>query len=98
MGERLLTTREVSQILGIGEKEIIELCQKGEIPHFKLAGEFLRFKKEDILKNKKYIQKKVQLREVDYSLKEKIKDFFFFNDFYIISGLLIIVLLWIIFK
>jgi len=50
--EKLVTTREASNLLGISEKEIIELAHTNLIPHFKLGGEFLRFKKEDLIKIK----------------------------------------------
>ncbi|MCD6228182.1 MAG: helix-turn-helix domain-containing protein [Candidatus Omnitrophica bacterium] len=96
--KKLLTTREVSQILGILEKEVIELAQEGKLPHYKVAGEFLRFKKEDVLKVKKEIQKKFKVEQRYPSWKEKVSDFFYFNDFYIISGAIIVILLWLIFK
>jgi len=93
MRERLLTTREVSQLLGISEKEVIDLANQGEIPAYRVGGEFLRFRQEEILKIKNKF-KKVS----SYSWEEKISDFFYFNDFYIISLILIFFLLWIIFK
>ena len=34
------------------EKEVIDLAKANVIPHFKVAGEFFRFNKEDILKGK----------------------------------------------
>ena len=37
-------------------------------------------------------------RQYDYTFAERIKDFFYFNDFYIISFLLIIFLMYLIFK
>jgi excisionase family DNA binding protein len=98
MKEKLLTTREASQILGISEKEVIELSSSGIIPHFKIGGEFLRFKREDILKIKDQIRKKYNLSLKKYSWKDKVKDFFYFNDFYIVSTLIIIILTWIILK
>ncbi|MCM8774196.1 MAG: helix-turn-helix domain-containing protein [Candidatus Omnitrophica bacterium] len=98
MKEKLLTTREVSQILGISEKEIIDLANANKIPHFKVANEFLRFKKEDILRIKKDIQKKFNVRRDRISWEEKIREFLYFNDFYIISALIILILLYIILK
>jgi predicted DNA-binding transcriptional regulator AlpA len=98
MREKLLATREVSHILGISEKEIIDLANNNVIPHFKLAGEFLRFRREDILRIKPAIKKKYNLPEKKYHTIEKVKDFFYFNDFYIISAAIIIVLLWVIIK
>jgi excisionase family DNA binding protein len=98
MKEKLLTTREVSQILGLSEKEIIDLASAGLIPHFKIGGEFLRFKKEDIFKIKEDIKAKYNLPAKGYSKREKLKDFFYFYDFYIISLIIILTLLWIIFR
>ena len=63
MSERLLTTREVSHILGISEKDIINLAGSNLVPHFKVAGEFLRFRREDILRVKPAIKKRYNLPE-----------------------------------
>lgn len=98
MGEKLLTTREVSKILDISEKDVIELTEANKIPHFKVAGEFLRFKKEDIIALKREIQKKFNIQKEQASLSERIKDFIYFNDFYIVSSIIIAVLLWAIIK
>ena len=56
MQEKLFTTREVSHTLGISEKDVIDLANKNLIPHFKVAGELLRFRKEMRLKAKTAIQ------------------------------------------
>ena len=61
MKDKLLTTREVSQILNISEKDIIELTMNDKICHFKVAGEFLRFKKEDVVGLKKEDRKSTRL-------------------------------------
>ena len=98
MGENLLTTREVSKILGISEKDIIDLSNADLLPHFKVAGEFLRFRKDDIAKVKADIRKKYNLPHARFHRSDKIRDFFYFNNFYIVSTAIIIVLLWIIFK
>lgn len=98
MKERLLATREASHILGIPEKEIIDLANANLIPHFKVGGEFLRFKREDILKIKPAIRKKYNLPDEKHHYLERVKEFLYFNDFYIISLSIIIILLWIIIK
>jgi predicted DNA-binding transcriptional regulator AlpA len=98
MSEKLLTTREVSHILGLSEQDVIDLAKANLLPGFKVAGEFLRFKKDDIVKVKETIKKKYNLPEKQYQFKEKFKEFFYFNDFYILSGAAVLVLLWIIFK
>lgn len=37
-------------------------------------------------------------RQYDYTFSERVKDFFYFNDFYIISFILVFVLMYLIFK
>lgn len=98
MKEKLLTTREVSQILGLSEQDVIDLAKADLLPSFRVAGEFIRFRKEDILRVKETIKKKYNIPEKKYYRIERIKEFFYFNDFYIISSVVIVVLLWIIFS
>jgi len=98
MKEKLLTVREVSNILNLPEKDVIELANANLIPHFKIDGTFLRFKSSDILKIKEKINKKYNLPLQKQNKLEKIKDFFYFNDFYIFSVLIILLLLWVIFR
>lgn len=95
---KLLTTREVSRLIGIAEKDIIDLANANIIPHFKVAGEFLRFKKDDVVKIKPKIKKKYNIPEKKHKTIEKVRDFFYFNDFYIVSTFLIIALFWLIIK
>jgi len=96
MREKLFTTREVSHTLGIPEKDVIELANKNLIPHFKVAGEFLRFKKEDILRIKPVIKKKYNIPEKKGRSLERAREFVYFNDFYLVSVMAIIILLWVI--
>ncbi len=98
MKEKLLTTREVSQILGLAEQDVIDLANANLLPSLKLPGEFLRFRKDDILKVKETIKKKYNLPEKKYHFAEKFREFIYFNDFYIVSTVIIVTLLVIIFK
>lgn len=43
-------------------------------------------------------RKEPVVRQYDYSVAEKVRDFFYYNDFYILSGLVVAVLLVIILK
>ncbi len=94
MREKLLTTREASQILGISEKEVIELANQGKIPSYRIAGEFLRFEKKEILR----IRDRWGKIQATVNWRERIADFFYFNDFYILSLIVILLLVWIILK
>lgn len=98
--EKLLTIREVSLLLGISEKEVITLAENQIIPAYRIGGVYLRFKRQQIEEYKKktgipaYKNKKLP----QYSFQDKINDFFYFNDFYIFSGLIVLLILFIIFR
>ncbi|MDD4954492.1 MAG: helix-turn-helix domain-containing protein [Candidatus Omnitrophica bacterium] len=98
MKEKLLTTREVSQILGLTEQEVIDLANTNLLPSFKVAGEFLRFRREEIFKVKETIKNKYNLPDKKHRFPDAFREFLYFNDFYIISSLVIVVLLWAILK
>ncbi len=98
MKENLLTTREASRYLGISEKDIIELANVNLLAHFKLGGEFLRFRREDLVQIKPAIKRKFNLPEKQHQRSELIREFIYFNDFYIVSLVMIVALLWIIIK
>ena len=92
--EKLLTVREVAIILNVSEKEIMDLAQSGVIPAYKVGGVFLRFKKEQVdeyRKNHHNLHKKSAEKEAARP-QDKIRDFFYFNDFYILTAALIILL------
>lgn len=98
--EKLLTIRDVSLILGISEKEVIDLAESQTIPAYRIGGVYLRFKPqqiEDYRQKHKQAVDKNKLSQKSSSL-EKIKDFLYFNDFYIFSVLIIAVIIIIIFR
>jgi len=98
--EKLWTVRDVSIYLGISEKEVVDLSESGAIPAYKVGGVYLRFKKEQIQDYKKsnnLLSSKTNVAQ-ENSLEDKVSDFLYFNDFYIFTILLIILLLVIIFR
>jgi len=98
--EKLLTVREVSIYLSISEKQVLDLAEAGHIPAYKVGGVFVRFKKDQVeafRKGSKHHQPKASIAE-SYSVDDKVSDFFYFNDFYILAGILIILLLAVIVK
>ncbi|MBN3038041.1 MAG: helix-turn-helix domain-containing protein [Candidatus Omnitrophica bacterium] len=103
MSEKLLNTREVSQYLGIPEHEIKVLVERGELPAYRLGGTILRFKKDQIDEIKARGLPRVSsldkeaARPISYTRGERIRDFFYFWDFYIIAVIITIALLVIIF-
>lgn len=98
--EKLLTIRDVSLILGISEKEVVDLAESSKLPAYKVGGVYLRFRREQIeafkKSNKAFTLKTAPLKK--YAFKDRVADFLYFNDFYILSVLIILLMLIIIFR
>jgi len=97
MREKLLTIREAAHYLGISEKEVIEFAEQGLIPAYKIGGAYLRFKKEQLDSVKNNFNNLIQKDNLRYSFFDRVKDFFYYNDFYIICLLIIAILIYYIF-
>jgi len=97
--EKMLTVRDVSLFLSISEKDVMDLAESGKIPAYKVGGVYVRFKREQVEKYRKSTA--APSNEIytsrQYSFKEKISDFFYFNDFYILSLIVILLIVFIIF-
>ncbi|MCK5306619.1 MAG: helix-turn-helix domain-containing protein [Candidatus Omnitrophica bacterium] len=110
MQEKLLSLKAAADYLGISEKKLKELSDYGVIPAYRIAGIYLRFRRSQLLNLKdkisgiqaqyaKYQQARVAYEEkTPYGLGDRLKDFWHFYDFYIISLLLIVIILAIIFR
>lgn len=98
--EKLLTVRDVSIILGISEKEVMDLAEQGRIPAYKVAGVYLRFKREQVEEFAKSFKplSDDERPTTKYTLREKINDFLYFNDFYLLSIVIILLVLFIILR
>lgn len=106
MTDKLLTLKEAAECLGLSEEEVRRLVAKGEIPAYQIGGMYLRFKEEQILLLKPRYSKRAsaisdkgekETFQGKESFLSKIQDFFYFNNFYIISTIIIIALLYIIY-
>ncbi|MDD5254905.1 MAG: helix-turn-helix domain-containing protein [Candidatus Omnitrophica bacterium] len=95
--DKLLTIRDVSLLLGLSEKEVVDLSQTGVIPAYKVGGVFLRFKRQQVEDFMKTFSSKRKVAEKD-TLFVRFQDFFYFHDFYVLSALLIFLLLVVILK
>ena len=92
-----ISVRETSQILSINEKNVMDLIDEGKLQAYRIADKFLRLKRADILnlRNKGEIVK--EHHQIAYTTAERFQDFFYFNNFYILSCILIVVLFYVIF-
>ncbi|MBU1124750.1 MAG: helix-turn-helix domain-containing protein [Candidatus Omnitrophica bacterium] len=98
--EKLLTVRDVSILLDVSEKEIMDLAENGTLPAYKVGGVYLRFKKDQISEYRKSTRGHTRKSNASqkHSPLDRISDFLYFNDFYILATVIIAVLLFIIFK
>lgn len=104
--ERYLNVHEASQILEISEEELWNLVHEHKVPTHNIAGAFLRFRKDDVeeLKIKWRIQRELFPKKSQYfvhqsavlggNILEKIRDFWYFNDFYFLCFTVVAVLLY----
>lgn len=97
--EKFLTVRDVSLILGISERQVMDLAEGGALPAYKIGGVYLRFRKEQILEFQKSNRATLSKSEApNYPFKDRLYDFFYFNDFYILAVLITLLLVIIIFR
>ena len=106
--EDYLSLKEAAALLEISEEELRELVQKHQVPTHQVAGAFLRLKKKEVeeLKIKWRIERELFPRPQKFFVHQseiarqgffgKIRDFWYFNDFYILCFVLIMLLLYMI--
>jgi predicted DNA-binding transcriptional regulator AlpA len=104
--ERYLDVHEAAEMLDVSEKELWDLVHHHQVPTHTIAGAFLRFRKDDIeeLKIKWRIERELFPERgpsfahnrtfAKPATLDKLRDFWYFNDFYIICLMLTMVLLY----
>lgn len=98
MSEKLYTVREAAHFLEVTERDIIDLSEKGLIPAYKVGGVYLRFRKDHLLSIKGKVKSSTQGELATYDLRDRLSDFFYYNDFYLFSFLVISILVYNIFN
>jgi hypothetical protein len=88
----MLTLDEVKNFLEV-EQSVIEKYIKDELLHaYKIGGVYIRFRKEEVLGLKYDVLAKKKNAGPSKSFGQQILDFWRFNNFYIISVLIILAL------
>ena len=94
--EKLWTTSEVAKFLGINDIDVEQLVQQGKLTGYRLGGEFLRFRPDQVkaLKATMRFRRNTTVSEVtaNASWPQQARDFFYFYDFYLVSAGLLAVL------
>ncbi len=95
--DQYISVRESAQILGVSEKKIMDLIEERKLEAYRIADQFLRLKRSEVLSLKNSGSVTPETGPIPYTTVERIADFFYFNDFYIISAILMGLLLYLIF-
>lgn len=98
MMKRFLTSKEAANYLGLNEQELQELVDKGNIPSYKIGGIYTRLKVDDLNYYRRKIPRNARVKKEDGGLLDNIRDFIYFNDFYILSMIAIIVIIYFLFR
>lgn len=92
--EKLWTATEVAKYLGINEQDVDALVRDGRLTGYKLGGEFLRFRPDQVEALKPAVAEGAMpaATAAAPTWMDQAKEFLYFNDFYIISAGLLIAL------
>jgi excisionase family DNA binding protein len=97
MSSQYITVRETAQILAVSEKKVMDLIEGGKLQAYKIADQFLRLKRNEVVNMLSTGQVVSENVAHSYTAGERVRDFFYFNDFYLVSLVIIGALLYIIF-
>ncbi len=92
-----VTVREAAQSLGVSEGKLMALVDEKKLQAYRIAGQYLRFKRADILKLRNSGHVESETVKFPYTVQERAQDFLAYNDFYIAAFVVIVALLSIIF-
>ena len=103
--EKFLTLEEAARRLGLPADDVGVMVRDGSLPSFRLAGNLLRLRSSDVeLMRARRQEAGAHPAPVSEPVKsgrssfwERLIDFFYFNDFYLVAFLILLTLLAIIF-
>jgi len=93
--EKLWTSTEVAQFLGITEIDVEELVRQGKLTGYKLGGKFLRFRPDQVEALKRQIRFRPNPDRAKGAPKAswlaQLREFVYFYDFYVASATLLLI-------
>ncbi|HQO59111.1 MAG TPA: helix-turn-helix domain-containing protein [Candidatus Omnitrophota bacterium] len=94
-----ISVRETAQILDITEKQVMDLIEKKQLIAYRIANQFLRLKKSEVvgLRTQGQVPQEKETNH-PYTSLERVQDFFYYNDFYLVCFLIVLGLLYYIFR
>ena len=113
MAEKLLTTQQAAEVLGMTEPQVEQLVLEGRLIAYRVGGKYLRFRPEQVERLRQHLANPParaatptftlgpapsDVAELTYTWGERLRDFLYFNDFYLVSLALLLVVLYAIFR
>ena len=95
--QQFISVRETAQILNISEKKVMDLIEERKLQAYRIAEKFLRLKKSEVMNLRSTGHVVTDSKALTYTSADRMKDFFYFNDFYIVSAVAVALLLYVIF-
>ena len=86
--EKLLTLEEAARRLGVAPDDVEQMIQQGRLASFRLGGHLLRVRLGDVERWVATPKRVGSGRRWD-----RVLDFFYFNDFYLVALLILLTLL-----
>jgi len=99
--EKLVTLEEAARLLKVPADDVEQMIREGRVPSFRLGGNLLRLRLRDVealVPVRAGRGKPARRPEAGSGLLDRVRDFFYFNDFYLIAFLLLLTLLAVIFS
>jgi len=90
----MLTLDEVKNYLEVEQQVLEKYIQDGILHAYKIGGVYIRFRKEEVLSLKYDVLLKQKKNGPSVSLGQKLWNFWRFNNFYLVSVLVIAVLIY----
>jgi len=94
MSNPYITIREAAQMLHISEKAVLDLVESQKLKAYKIADKFLRLNRAEVVVLQHSGQVEMNEAPQSYTFGERVYDFFYFNDFYIVSLAVVAALLY----
>ena len=88
----MLTLEEVKNFLQVGQDDVEGLLSNGRLHAYKIGGSYIRFRKEEVMNLRQEIQP-ARLKSEPQSVLARAAEFWRFNNFYIVSAMLVAALI-----
>ena len=86
----MLTFEEVKSYLDTDQNRVEKFIRDGKLHAYKIGGTFVRFRKEEVLNLRNELFPKKSHGGLHVPLGARVSDFWRFNNFYIISLLVVV--------